>query len=370
MALPTAMTVFNRSMINLENEIGVLNSYSLHERVIKNLNFNVNYYSSGLIKKTHNHSSDWFNGSTIDFNEEIVDVKNDRIFDIIIKENKLMIREYDSDDELIDEYYFDNLSSYSKNNLLPFNIQVNSSEFPDTHKIIKISPLKETINYFRNAVSVSQVGSDSDQLKLTIQHPNPKVANEYLNVLMSEFDKDGVRDRQLEYKRTMDFVDNRSVFLLNELNAVELRRQQFKEENNLTDIKSDANINIAQKFNYDSDLFKAQSQLDLLELLKKSINNNDYKLMPINIGIDNTSLNSLIGEYNLIVKERDRYMLSAGKNNSFIKSFSKQLDNYLLNIRGSIENYQNSLEQSIINLEKKKVSFQLFIKKFRKMRRF
>ena len=129
-------------------------------------------------------------------------------------------------------------------------------------------------------------------MKLTIQHPNPKVANEYLNALMSEFDKDGVRDRQLEYKRTMDFVDNRSVFLLNELNAVELRRQQFKEENNLTDI-SDANINIAQKFNYDSDLFKAQSQLDLLELLKKSINNNDYKLMPINIGIDNTSLNSL-----------------------------------------------------------------------------
>ena len=61
--------------------------------------------------------------------KEIVDVKNDRIFDIIIKENKLMIREYDSDDELIDEYYFDNLSSYSKNNLLPFNIQVNSSEF-------------------------------------------------------------------------------------------------------------------------------------------------------------------------------------------------------------------------------------------------
>ena len=35
MSLPTAMTVFNRSMINLENEIGVLRSFSLHQNVVK-----------------------------------------------------------------------------------------------------------------------------------------------------------------------------------------------------------------------------------------------------------------------------------------------------------------------------------------------
>ena len=30
MALPSALTVFNRSMVNLENEINILNSFSLH----------------------------------------------------------------------------------------------------------------------------------------------------------------------------------------------------------------------------------------------------------------------------------------------------------------------------------------------------
>ena len=37
MALPTAMTVFNRSMINLDNEISVLGSYKLHKRVCEKL---------------------------------------------------------------------------------------------------------------------------------------------------------------------------------------------------------------------------------------------------------------------------------------------------------------------------------------------
>ena len=34
MALPTAMTIFNRSMVNLENEIGRLNSYRINRNVV------------------------------------------------------------------------------------------------------------------------------------------------------------------------------------------------------------------------------------------------------------------------------------------------------------------------------------------------
>ena len=37
MALPTAMTIFNRSMINLDNEIGRLSSQNINKRVVKNL---------------------------------------------------------------------------------------------------------------------------------------------------------------------------------------------------------------------------------------------------------------------------------------------------------------------------------------------
>ena len=61
MSLPTAMTVFNRSMINLENEIGVLSSYSLHDNVRKKLQSNIKYYTHGKIKTTENHPTEWLN---------------------------------------------------------------------------------------------------------------------------------------------------------------------------------------------------------------------------------------------------------------------------------------------------------------------
>ena len=93
----------------------------------------------------------------------------------------------------------------------------------------------------------------------------------------------------------MEFVDSRSDFLTKELNQIELRKQQFKEENKFTDIEADASINVNQQFSYDSELFSVQSQKDLALLLKETISD-EFDLIPVNIGLDNSSLNNLISE--------------------------------------------------------------------------
>ena len=59
MALPTAMTIFNRSMINLDNETGVLASYSIHENVVKTLQSNISFYNKGAVKTSLQHPDKW-----------------------------------------------------------------------------------------------------------------------------------------------------------------------------------------------------------------------------------------------------------------------------------------------------------------------
>merc|ERR1712224_1178832 len=134
-------------------------------------------------------------------------------------------------------------------------------------------------------VEITTYGTESDQLILSYLTENRQVGNEYLNQLLIEFDQDGIRDRQLEYKTTMDFVDNRSKFLQLELEKIEINKQNFKENNNLSDINYDANINIQQQFNYDADLFKAKSQRDLINILRESIEENIFTLMPLILGL-------------------------------------------------------------------------------------
>ena len=65
MALPTSLTVFNRSMINLENEVSILSSYSLHSQVVKKLKSNVKYYSKGSVKESQLSLDEWLDNGHI-----------------------------------------------------------------------------------------------------------------------------------------------------------------------------------------------------------------------------------------------------------------------------------------------------------------
>ena len=108
---------------------------------------------------------------------------------------------------------------------------------------------------------------------------------------------DGITDRRLEYKRTIEFVNNRSKILKEELEIIELDKQNFKQSKNLSDLKLDADTNIKQQFNYNSELFSAESQKTLGNFLLESIQKKDYNYLPINIGLEDFDLNLIISEY-------------------------------------------------------------------------
>ena len=360
MALPTAMNVFNKSTINLENEIGIINSYSINKNVVNKIQANIEYYSVGLIKTSLNHKSDWFDEYDIVFKDNFDTITNSLVFNLEVKDNILLISS-DLDDV---PFLFQNLTTFDSSHNFPFDIRIKKYDISLPTKKIIIRPTKSTTQSFKKLLEISQVGKDSDQLTISLNYENLLVANEYLNTLLIEYDSDGVVDRQLEYKRTMDFVDSRSGFLVKELELLENKKQNFKETNNFNNILSDSQINIKQQFTYDYELFEYRSQRDLAVLLSDVISVDDFNLIPINIGLKNNSINGLISDYNKLIIDRNRYSLSAGPNNSFLTSLESQILEYSLNLKRSIKNHLSRLESTITSLENKELEFE---KVFQKM---
>ena len=254
MALPTAMTIFNRSMINLENEIGVLSSFQINERVVKKLKYNLKYYTKGIIKSTVNHPDEWFDDFELNVNEELIDYSriNQYHFDFYEKNGviKMNILTYHKD-ELINTEEFNSLTTNEKSHKLPFDFTLNESDFSNLNysRILEINDVPSSARSFQNSLTISESGQDSDQLIISIDYPNIKIAEEYLTNLIYEFDYDGIADRRLVHERTIDFVNSRFDILTSELKKVEDAKEYYKVENNLTDVTSDANINIQQKLN-------------------------------------------------------------------------------------------------------------------------
>ena len=353
MALPTSLTVFNRSMINLENETNILKSFSLNSKVVSQLELNVEFYTKGVIKTSRNHREDWINDFSLELDDDKVSkIKKTEEYVISFQNNKSFeITKY-INSEYIDVFKFKNLTTTNEGHDLPFDLTLNNvNEFSE--RILRIRPLRSTINEYMNSVEVKPLGLDSDQLRISLVHPNKNIAKDYINKLIDEFDIDGIEDRQLEYKSTIQFVNNRSEILRNEIEIIELEKQKFKQNNNLSDIESDASINIKEKFTYSSELFSSESQKSLATFLLNTIQENDYNYLPTNIGLENLDLNFIISDYNELIRQRERYLTGAGPNNPYLKSSEKQLSDLLNNIRNSIKNYIESLDIKIVDLKDK-----------------
>ena len=173
---------------------------------------------------------------------------------------------------------------------------------------------------------------------------------------MFQFDKDGIEDRKLGYRRTIEFVNTREKILRDELSIIESEKIQYKKTNEISSLEVATQSNMSLQNMYDSQLFELESQY-LILLLKNFILENPKNILPLEIGIDNSTINELISNYNLILDERDKLLSSAGKNNYYLKTLEKKLQDIYISIETAIDNYEQSVNSSIANIKIKEEEF-------------
>ncbi len=348
--LPTSAFVFNRSNINLENEIEIISSYLIMERVVRELNLNTVFYEEGTIQTKQIESL------PLDYNQII---KPDSIsktlsYKIQITDKGFQVINIDTDKVL----KFKGHSTYTQNHNLPFNVKLNDqiplSDIVDTAYNIVFTTVKEATLSLKSRIVVEAVGDRSDILKLSIKGESKELSEKTLNTLTAVFNNDGIKDRQLVFKRTVDFINNRFDFLTEELDSIEINRQGFKQDNKIVDIQTDAQIGIEQRTKSEEEVFELENQLELSKLLTNSLTNQtESDLLPANIGIENVSINGLISDYNTAVINRDKLIRSGGENNPMVQLAIAEVQNLKSSIDRSLKAYSAQVTTSLNQLKTK-----------------
>ena len=121
MALPTAMTIFNRSMINLENDIEIIKSYRIVRQVVDELELGTNFYTTGNIKTTQNHRTEWMSNLDyeLEINRSLLDPESLYKFVFDFDRNSMTI-DYFFNDQLIETLNYSELSTDTNSGVLPF----------------------------------------------------------------------------------------------------------------------------------------------------------------------------------------------------------------------------------------------------------
>ena len=340
MEMPSAEDLFSNSKINLENEIEVLKSSPILERVIKNLDLNIYFEGVGDIMSSQILSYPFKFTSKI--NPDSLKIKMS--FNVLLEENNLLITNIEDGKE----YVFKKFSTSGVTHDLPFEItDIIKERFLDNSYNILFIPTSSLISSLKKSIIVSSLGKKSDMISLNIQNSNVEYSQRVLNEIIDVFNKDGINDRQLIHKRTIDFVNERYVFLSSELDSIEIGKKIFKIKNDLVDLTSSTAISLQKNHKSEESIFSNENKIFIISNLLEELAKLDFELLPSNIGIENMEINSLILTYNNAVLEQRKLISSAGPKNPSVKQLNLSIADIRENIIFSLNNYL--LQLNIIN---------------------
>ena len=354
--LPTTALILNRSNINLENEIEILTSYPLLNRVVNRLELCAQFFEKGRVK-------------SIPMVKLPFDFELTCSLDSIVGSNQFFISVNELGLKITDEnrgleFNFPEFDTTKSEHQLPFELKW-SPEFKKHELLghnfeVVLVPTKWAILDLKSRIKIEPIGERSHLLNLSMKGQNVKNSERILNTLIDVFNQDDVLDRQLIWKRTIDFVDERFVNLSNELDSIESYKKNFKMNNRLVDVSTDGIESLKQRAQSNEQLFQIENQIEISKLIKQSLLNTKAStaLLPANVGVENNTINSLLQEFNTLVLQRQKLIISAGINNPTVMRLEENLKDLKSNITNSISAYINQLNYTKNQLSSRNQTFQ------------
>jgi capsular exopolysaccharide synthesis family protein len=340
--------LFNKSNINLENEIALFKSVHLSEQVVKNLKLNVEYYYNSTVRSKQIYNAPF----VVSYDNNITNLKDALQYTI-----KVTPTGYNILDVLSGQKF--EITGYTSNQKiahLPISIKpalgANITKNIDKSYNVVLKPLNKTALELSNAFEVDAEGKDSDILSISLEGTNGPQSEAIINNLIHVFEADGITDKQEVSRRTINFVDDRFVYLRKELDSIESSKKEYKRSNNLSFIQEDAGSSILQKTAKEQASFDIESQLLLADLLRKSIESQKaFELLPADIGIQNPTINQLVADYNTAVLSYQKLQTSAGTNNPSLQLLVSTLVSLKSNIINSVKGFKQQLQTTLVQSE-------------------
>ncbi|MES2411390.1 MAG: polysaccharide biosynthesis tyrosine autokinase [Bacteroidota bacterium] len=353
--IPTIGTSsFSKTKLSLENQIEVLKSKRLLEQVVRNLSLNTQYYKVGYLNNIEIWKNRPFNIEWIN-NTIAIDNKSFTI-EIEIVKNGYTVTSFNGI-EIHKTFSFNSIQTI-KGISFRINLQVgtNLNALLDKKYLIRHAAFESTVIGISNSLKIFNKNENSDILTISLAANNKDRSEAILNEVIKQYDIDGLNDRRLVSERTIEFVNNRFKSLERELDSIENNKASYKRENELTYIEANAGEAASSKIEASNDVFQTETQIALAKILEQTVKaDKKLSLLPTNIGVSNGNVNGLLSEFNQVVLERDRILISAGENNPKVTFYNGKLQELQKNIIQSVKAYQRELEVSLSqnNLTKK-----------------
>lgn len=327
--------------INVQNEIELLKSHQLMQRVVDNLQLNFQYFTKGNIREVHHYK------------------------DVPFFVEAITLADSGSTKEL--EFEFNNNDAFKvkDGNAMyafgqPFSVAGSTfrlirrpgASVGEAYKVIW-HPTRQLAKAYAADLLVAPKGT-TGILNLTFQNTHPVLAADVLNQLMQEYKVVTIEDKNETKRQTINFIDDRLQVVSRELDSVTGSLLAYQRANNLLDPTTQSSSYLTKIDNYEEQINTQQVQVNVANMIEAYLRDskNDFSVVPSSLGLADATLNTMIAAYNVAQLER-KGLLDANipAANARVQQKTGQIEQLRLNILESITNVKAAYGAAISRLQ-------------------
>lgn len=310
------------TMVNNENE--VLKSTALMRRVVDDLKLHTSYSRTQFLRKFDLYSESPY--EVIMDSMSLINLKHSLEFEIKkSKQGFTVVGNYDKKEF---EFKLAQLPVLLQTPAGPLSVKINDGfDLPEyTVKVVIYNPIATSIHY-ANKVLSTEVSKQVDVINLKVNTLHVQKGKDLLNTLIFYYNQDAIEQVNRSANNTALFIDNRLGLIEKELSGVEHEVEEYKQDNQMTEMSADAHIFLQQNTQYEKERVEVETQLSLIRLVedfvKQKINRNT--LIP-NLGLTDVGLVAVINMFNELVMTRERVASSSSDENPALQKLNQQIE--------------------------------------------
>ncbi len=327
---------------NIANEIEVLKSKGLMQRVLSDLSLHVSYFSEGTVKITELYGKQLPLRLTVGPLDTLAYETDLKIR--VLNGNRFELLE---DDKSIGTYTF------GKRINRPYaQFTVTTSQSLTEGSLIRIvfNDIYKLANYYNEEIAIEPVNKDASVLIINLVEPVRQKGVDIVNKLIELYNQEALEDKNQIAANTVQFIDDRLTLLVGELSDVEADVERYKREHEITGANTEIEQYLQQAGEYNKRVAEYETQLRVLTSIEEYLQSNNNQLVPSALGIQDATLLSLIAQFNELQLERQRLLRTTQESNPLVVTVNEQLTNLRSNILENLSNIQSGLEITRDNL--------------------
>lgn len=192
-----------------------------------------------------------------------------------------------------------------------------------TNKLtVSISGSEPLVEYYRKKITLDLYDKKADAVEFTLNDACPERGVDILNTMMENYNNARKEHKDEISRKEIEFYDNRIASLAQELENADNRMVEFKRNNSIVDLETQAGAVIKQDAVTQQEVVKLRAEMEINQMILNELNKSGSNVLPI-IGDEVTA--AAITQYNELVASKQELEKSAKGDNAALLSINEKI---------------------------------------------